>query len=194
MHEACSVTRIKVFRQFAIRNLLVFLVLSVAVFGCDRSAPVSETAEKRVSAAAVLSGENEPLPQPPLLQEEDSLVLGELGGQFFSFIRRGKKQDAVELFLPEARRTAEKIVAKDIEFAAKIPGDYTPSNVRYVWYQDGKLWFRRAAEELTDEEINRLIALSEDYEKAFVMVVDCYRPRYLSTSRPDYAPSNGMTN
>ncbi len=22
----------------------------------------------------------------------------------------------------------------------------------------------------------------------------CYRPRYLSTSRPDYAPSNGMTN
>lgn len=146
--------------------LLTCLVLSIGALGCGQQGRQVGTRESNSTKAALLSGEKESPPEAP-----DSAELSALCSKFFMLIRNGKKREAAELFSSNTKRTAMMTLAKDIDLAAERPADYAPKTVEYVWYQNGKLWFRRPAQKLNEEDIDRLITLSKAYKKAVFLVV-----------------------
>ncbi|MCL6473075.1 MAG: hypothetical protein K6T91_09770 [Firmicutes bacterium] len=152
-------------------SAFISIALLLFIVGCSGSRAKDQTLKIRVEGNFVevyLSGEKEK-PRNPLLRKSDFQELDHLARDYYSFVMKSDRKAAVNLFLPEVRRTEDSMIPKDLELAKESPESYMPASSSYIWYQDSKLWPRKEAVLLKNDEVKRLVILSNAYEKAVII-------------------------
>lgn len=152
-------------------STLISIMLLIFIVGCSGDGAKDQPLKVRVKDKYVevyLPDVKEELSNP-LIKKSDFQELEQLAQDYYSLIRKGDRTTAVNLFLPEVRRTEDSLIPKDIELSKENSSSYMPTSNNYIWYQSGKLWPRKEAELLKNDEIKRLVVLSNAYEKAVII-------------------------
>ncbi|MDI6815796.1 MAG: hypothetical protein QME41_01200 [Actinomycetota bacterium] len=156
--------------RFKVRALIA-IILALLMIGCSSRVAKDQSLKIKVEGKFVevyLPSEKEK-PINPLFKAGDYQELDQLALDYYNFIRSGNRKAAVYLFLPDVRSTEDSIIAKDLELAQADPSSYQPTSNNYIWYQHDKLWPRKEAEMLKNDEVERLVILSSAYEKAVII-------------------------
>lgn len=130
--------------------LFIIAILTLVLAGCDKI------------------GLNE---KPALSKEDSRQVTTIIKNLYFSYLNNEEKK-AVPLFLPSARKTAEKLVIKHTELTSENKESYAVKSVSLVTRQRNRFWPENQSVELNDEELDRLTALENEYQKVVVALIN----------------------
>lgn len=155
------------FRTSALKLAMIVILLN----GCLAKEAKDDSLKVIIKGKSVeiyLPSENENLSNP-ILAKHDIQMLEHLSMEYYNLIRKGSRKAAVDLFLSDQRSIEDSIIPRDIERARENLTAYMPISNNYIWYQNGKLWPRKEAVLLKNDEIERLIILSSAFRKALII-------------------------
>jgi len=130
-----------------------------------------------------------PPPEAPrVMQSAHALALVR---RYVDDARLGRREQLIKAYDPDTRRSAQTVVARDLELAR--PGGPLYRNVGAylsVALEEGRLWPPQSAELVTAEDAERLEALAGTHDDAFIVLIrftdDTTRPLFVVRDGTDW--------